>query len=77
MLSPDRIDELRTAAEMITVPLEDYILADIAKKVATAGKFTSSTAYMIWRLKELGVNDIKIKNELIKRLKINNEKYKN
>lgn len=76
MLSPDRIDELRTAAEMITVPLEDYILADITKKVATAGRFTSSTAYMIWRLKELGVNDIKIKNELIKRLKINNEKYK-
>jgi len=76
MLSPERIEELRNTAEMIIEPLEDYILADVTRKVAAAGKFTSSTAYMIWRLKELGVNDAKIEKEIIKRLRIDNDKYK-
>ena len=76
MLTPERIEELKTAADIITNPLEDYIISDIAAKVATAGRFTSSSSYLIWRLKVLGFNDKKLEKEIIKRLKINEKKYK-
>lgn len=54
MLRPEDIAGLREAASRLTDPINEYIVKDVARRVAKAGKMTSTAAYQLWRAKEVG-----------------------
>ena len=70
MLTAYQIDELRTLSEQLLDPIIDFLIEDIAKRIAEAGQLTSTAAYQIWRAQNLGVSQRQIKKELRKRLKV-------
>lgn len=69
MLTPDQIDALQDAAGRITDPLNDYLLTEVARRISEAGQLTSTAAYEVWRLQNLGVAQSVIKKRLQKILK--------
>ncbi len=69
MLRADEIDALRGAAEELTAPIVDYLIQDLAKRVAKAGQFTATAQYETWKLQELGLSQREIKKRLKKLLK--------
>lgn len=70
MLTAEQIGVLRDSAEKLLDPITEYLLDDIAKRVAAAGQFTGTASYQVWRLQELGLSQRQIKKEIAKRLKI-------
>ena len=70
MLTAEQIGVLRDAAEKLLDPITEYLLDDIAQRVAAAGQFTGTASYQAWRLQELGLSQRQIKKEIAKRLKI-------
>ena len=54
MLTPEQTQGLEVAFERLAEPITEYLIRDIARRVAEAGQFTSTAAYEIWRLQELG-----------------------
>lgn len=56
MLTNERVEGLRVAFERIAEPVTKYLVQDVARRVAEAGQFTSSAAYQIWRLQNLGMS---------------------
>ena len=48
MLSPEKIDALNVLAGRVVDPVTDYLLADIARRIAQAGEITSTAGYQIW-----------------------------
>ena len=66
MLRADEIDALRGAAEELTAPIVDYLIQDLAKRVAKAGQFTATAQYETWKLQELGLSQREIKKRLKK-----------
>lgn len=62
MLTPGQTQGLEVAFERMAEPITEYLIRDIAHRVAEAGQFTSTAAYEIWRLQELG----KSRNEIEK-----------
>ena len=70
MLTAEQIGVLRDSAEKLLDPITEYLLDDIAKRVAAAGQFTGTASYQVWRLQELGLSQRQIKKEVAKRLKI-------
>lgn len=66
MLPPESIDALRILAMQITDPMTDFLLRDIAHRIAEAGKITSTAEYEIWKAQELGVSRQEIKKKLAK-----------
>ena len=64
MLTEEQIEEYREAAEQIVRPLEDYLLRDLAERVAAAGELTSTAAYQVWKLQDLGLSQKQIKQKL-------------
>lgn len=70
MLTAEQIGVLRDSAEKLLDPITEYLLDDIAKRVAAAGQFTGTASYQAWRLQELGLSQRQIKKEVAKRLKI-------
>lgn len=64
MLAPDQINALRESAGRITGPVTEYLLRDIVRRVAQAGRMTSTAAYQVWRAQQLGVSQREIKREL-------------
>ena len=54
MLTPEQTQGLEVAFELLAEPITEYLIRDIARRVAEAGQFTSTAAYEIWRLQELG-----------------------
>lgn len=66
MLPPESIDALRILATQITDPVTDFLLRDIARRIAEAGKITSTAEYEIWKAQELGVSRQEIKKKLAK-----------
>ena len=54
MLTPEQIEGLREAASRLTDPITEYIIKDVVRRVAKAGKMTSTAAYQLWRAKEVG-----------------------
>ena len=69
MLRADEIDALRGAAEELTAPIVDYLIQDLAKRVAKAGQLTATAQYETWKLQELGPSQREIKKQLKKLLK--------
>lgn len=74
MLTPEQIAALRDQAGRIADPISDFLLADIARRVAAAGQLTSSAAYQVWRAQQLGMSQREVKRELQKRLKASSKK---
>ena len=56
MLTNDQVSALRIAFEKIADPVNEYLIQDIARRVAQAGQLTSTTAYQIWRAQNLGMS---------------------
>lgn len=54
MLTPEQIEGLREAAGRLTDPINEYIIRDVARRVAKAGRMTSTAAYQLWRAQEVG-----------------------
>lgn len=70
MLTPDQIDALRDKATQITEPITDFLLDDIARRIAEAGQLTSTASYQIWRAQQLGASQEEIKRRLKKLLNV-------
>lgn len=76
MLKADEITALRDAATELTQPITDYLLRDIAQRIATAGQFTATAQYEIWKLQELGISQREAKRQLKKMLKVSNRQLR-
>lgn len=70
MLTADQIDALGDKAQRIVSPIVEYLLRDIAQRVAEAGQLTSTASYQVWRLQQLGVSQQQIRKKLEKLLKV-------
>lgn len=70
MLTADQIEALGDRAQQLITPVTDFLIEDIARRIAQAGQFTSTAAYQTWRLQQLGVSQRQLKKELRKRLKV-------
>lgn len=70
MLTPEQIAALGDAAASVAVPIEEYLIKDIARRIAEAGQFTSTAAYQIYRAQQLGLSRHQIKQMLLKELKV-------
>ena len=70
MLTAAQIDALRDASGQLLDPVTDFLITDIAKRVAEAGQLTGTAAYQAWQLQKLGVSQRQLKKEIAKRLKV-------
>lgn len=68
MLTAAQIDALRMKSEKLLDPITEFLIDDIAKRVATAGQFTGTASYEAWKLQQMGVSQRKLKKEIAKRL---------
>lgn len=64
MLTPEQVQGLQIAFERITQPITEYLIKDIARRVADAGELTSTAAYQIERLKMLNVSIPEVKRKV-------------
>lgn len=76
MLTADQIDALRDAAGQIADPIAEYLIRDIARRIAEAGQLTSTAAYEIWRLQCLGRSQRELKQELRRLLKLSHQEIR-
>lgn len=72
MLKAELIEALRDASTELTQPIIDYLLADLARRVKTAGEFSESAQYETWKLQQLGLSQKEIKQRVKKLLKTTN-----
>ena len=70
MLSPEKIDALNVLAGQVIDPVTDYLLADIARRIAQAGEITSTAGYQIWKAQQLGASRKEIKKRVAELLKL-------
>ena len=64
MLTPEQIAYLRDRAGQVADPINDFLLDDIARRIAGAGQLTSSAAYQVWRAQQLGLSRREIEKRL-------------
>ena len=76
MLTPEQIAALRDWAGHIADPINDFLLEDIARRIAKAGQLTSSASYQVWRAQELGMSQREIKKKLKKLLRVSNKELR-
>ena len=76
MLTFDQINALRGAAQKITDPITEYLLQDLARRIAEAGQLTSTAQYQVWRMQTLGVSQRQIKRELRRLLKLSHREIR-
>ena len=76
MLTAEQIAALRDRALQITDPINDFLLDDIARRIAGAGQLTSTAAYEVWRAQQLGLSRRKIKKRLRELLGVNRRMLK-
>lgn len=76
MLTFDQINALRGAAQKITDPITEYLLQDLARRIAEAGQLTSTAQYQVWRMQSLGVSQRQIKRELRRLLKLSHREIR-
>lgn len=70
VLTPEQIAALRDAAGQIADPINDFLLDDIARRIAGAGQLTSAAQYQVWRAQQLGLSQRELKKRLRKLLKV-------
>lgn len=76
MLRADEIEALRDAATDLLRPVIEYLLRDIAERIAKAGQLTATAQYETWKLQQLGVSQRDLRTYLKKALKVSNAKLK-
>lgn len=76
MLTPDQINTLRDAAQQITDPITEYLLKDIARRIAEAGQLTSTAQYQVWRLQRLGKSQREVERELRRLLQLSRKQIR-
>lgn len=76
MLTADQIDVLGEKARQLISPVTEFLIEDIARRIAEAGQFTGTAAYQAWRLQQLGVSQRQLKKELRKRLKVSHRELR-
>lgn len=76
MLRADEIEALRDAADRLTQPIIEYLLQDLAKRIAEAGKFTATAQYEVWRLQQLGISQRETKKRLKQLLKVSSQELR-
>lgn len=76
MLTAQQIAALRDAAEKIADPISDYLIQDMARRIAEAGQLTSTAQYQVWRAQQLGRSQREIERELRKRLQISRKQIR-
>lgn len=76
MLTPDEINALRDAAYQITGPITEYLIRDIAQRIAEAGQLTSTAQYQIWRVQRLGLSQREVERELRRLLKMSKKRIR-
>lgn len=64
MLTAQQIAALRDAAAQVADPINDYLIQDIARRIAEAGQLTSTAQYQVWRAQRLGRSQREIEREL-------------
>lgn len=68
MLTSDQIDVLRGLSGQVVDPVVEFLIRDIARRIAAAGQVTSTAAYQIWRAQNLGVSQKKVMAQVRKLL---------
>lgn len=76
MLRAEEIEALRDAATDFLRPVIEYLLRDIAERVAKAGQLTATAQYETWKLQQLGVSQRDFRTYLKKALKVSNAKLR-
>lgn len=76
MLRADEIEALRDAASDLLRPVIEYLLRDIAERIAKAGQLTATAQYETWKLQQLGVSQRDLRTYLKKALKVSNAKLR-
>lgn len=76
MLTSDQIEALGNQAQQLISPVTEYLIEDIARRIAQAGELTGTAAYQVWRLQQLGVSQRQLKKELRKRLKVSHRELR-
>ena len=77
MLTASQIDVLRSKSEQLLDPVTDFLIEDIAKRIAEAGQLTGTASYQVWKLQQLGVSQKQLKKEIAKRLKVSQKEAEN
>ena len=76
MLRAEEIEALRDAATDLLRPVIEYLLRDIAERIAKAGQLTATAQYETWKLQQLGVSQRDSRTYLKKALKVSNAKLR-
>lgn len=69
-LRPEQIAALRDACEELAEPISQWLLQDIAQRIAEAGRMTSTAAYELYRTRALGESKAALKKYLREQLKL-------
>lgn len=64
MLPPDVVEGLRIQAGRLFDPIADYLIGDIARRVAQAGQLTGTAQYQVWRAQNLGLSQRGVKKRV-------------
>ena len=70
MLNPDQLEQLGNTVQAMFDPVSDFLLKEIARRVAQAGQLTSTASYEVWKLQTLGKSQEEIKKKLQKLLNV-------
>lgn len=76
MLTPEQIEAVRLQAEALTRPVVEFLMEDIARRIAEAGQLTSTAQYQIWRAQNLGLSQKEIQDRLKKLLNVSEKQIK-
>lgn len=68
MLTADQIEALGEKARQLTEPITEFLIRDIARRISEAGQLTSTAAYQVWRLQQLGLSQNQVKKKIQKLL---------
>lgn len=73
MITPDDIDALRLLAGEIARPINEYLIADICRRVAGVGAVTGTAEYQIYRAEALGMSRKGIADMVAKQMGISTQ----
>ena len=73
MLTPNQLDKIPKEAVKIWQQLDEFITQDIARRIAKAGKATSTAEYQAIVAEFLGKGQLELKQEIAKILKISDQ----
>jgi len=68
LLTPEQLDAFRDKILRVTDPLIEFLLTDIARRIAEAGQLTSTAAYEVWRVQNLGMSQRQVEKAIAKLL---------